>query len=81
MSKVQEEVEARLKIAVKTIKQFYNQTKEESIQYKKGNKVQLKATNIIIKYPIKKLNNKHLKPFKILEKVRKSAYHFKLPSQ
>ena len=68
-------------MVVETIKQFYNQTKGEFIQYKKSNKVQLKAINITTKHFIKKLDNKHLEPFKILEKVRKSAYHFKLPSQ
>ena len=30
---------------------------------------------------MKKLNNKHLGLFEILEKVRKSVYYFKLPSQ
>ena len=39
MSKVWEEVEASLKMVVETIKWFYDQTKEESIQYKKGDKV------------------------------------------
>ena len=80
MSKVWEEVEASLKIAVKTMKQFYNQTKGEFIQYKKGDKVWLKITNITTKYSIKKLNNKYLEPFKILEKVGKLAYHLKLSS-
>ena len=70
-----------MKIVVKIIKQFYNQTKEESIQYKKSDKVWLKATNVITKYLIKKLDNKYLEPFKILEKVGKSAYCLKLPSQ
>ena len=81
MSKVWEEVEASLKMAVKTIKQFYDQTKRESIQYKKGDKIQLKATNITTKHPIKKLDNKCLEPFEILKKVEKSAYYLKLSSQ
>ena len=81
MSKVQEEVEASLKMAMETMKQFYDQTKEKSIQYKKGDKVWLETTNITTKHLMKKLDNKHLEPFKILEKVGKSAYHLKLPSQ
>ena len=80
MSKVQEEVETSLKIAVETMKQFYNQTKREFIQYKKGDKVWLKATNIITKHSMKKLDNKHLRPFKILKKVRKLVYYLKLSS-
>ena len=81
MSKVWEEKEASLKMAVKTMKQFYDQTKRESIQYKKGDKVWLKATNVTTKYLMKKLDNKYLEPFEILEKVGKSAYHLKLSSQ
>ena len=81
MSKIQEEIEVSLKIVVETMKQFYNQTKGESIQYKKGDKVQLKATNITTKYFIKKLNNKYLKFFKILKKIKKLAYYLKLLSQ
>ena len=73
-------MEASLKMVVETIKQFYNWTKGESIQYKKDDKVWLKAINIITKCPIKELNNKCLGSFKILEKVRKSAYYLKLPS-
>ena len=67
-------------MVVETIKRFYDQTKGESIQYKKGDKIQLEATNVTTKHSIKKLNNKHLGPFEILEKVGKLAYHFKLPS-
>ena len=73
-------MKASLKMAMKTMKQFYYQTKEESIQYKKGDKIQYEATNIITKYPMKKLNNKYLRPFEILEKVEKLAYCFKLLS-
>ena len=81
MSKVQEEVNASLKMAAKTMKQFYDQTKREFIQYKKGDKVWLETTNVITKYPMKKLDNKCLRPFEILEKVGKSAYYLKLPNQ
>ena len=81
MSKVWEEVKTSLKIAVETIKWFYNQTKGKFIQYKKGDKVWLKAINVTTKHPMKKLNNKYLGPFEILEKVGKLAYCLKLPSQ
>ena len=81
MSKVWKEVKASLKIVVKTMKWFYDQTKRESIQYKKDDKVQFKVTNVITKRLIKKLDNKYLGSFEILEKVGKSVYHLKLPSQ
>ena len=80
MSKVREKMEASLKITVETIKQFYDRTKEESIQYKKCDKVWLKATNVTTKHLIKKFDNKYLGLFEILEKVEKSAYCFKLLS-
>ena len=80
MSKVREGMEASLKMVVETIKRFYNRTKEESIQYKKGDKVWLEATNITTKYSIKKLDNKYLGLFEILEKVGKLAYCLKLLS-
>ena len=80
MSKVQEKVEASLKMAAETMKWFYDRTKEESIQYKKGDKVWLEATNVTTKRSMKKFDNKSLEPFEILEKVGKSAYCLKLPS-
>ena len=67
-------------MAMKTIKQIYDQTKRESIQYKKCDKVWPKATNVTTKYPMKNLDNKRLGLFEILEKVGKSAYCLKLPS-
>ena len=62
------------------MKQFYNQTKREFIQYKKGDKVWLKTTNIITKYSMKKFDNKYLGLFEILKKVKKLAYCLKLLS-
>ena len=70
-----------MKIVAKTIKQSYDRTKREFIQYKKGDKIWLETTNITTKHLIKKLDNKYLGLFEILEKVGKLAYHFKLPSQ
>ena len=67
-------------MAIETMKQFYNQTKEEFIQYKKDDKVWFETINITTRYPMKKLNNKHLGSFEILERVRKLAYCLKLTS-
>ena len=73
-------MEVSLKMVAETMKRFYNQTKKESIQYKKGDKVWPETTNITTKHPMKKLDNKYLGPFEILEKVRKLVYCLKLPS-
>ena len=79
MGKVQEEVGASLKMAAETMKRFYDRTKGESIAYKKGDKVWLEATNITTKRPMKKLDDKRLGPFTIVDKVGKAAYKLKLP--
>ena len=79
MGKVQEEVGASLKMAAETMKRFYDRTKGESIAYKKGDKVWLEATNITTKRPMKKLDDKRLGPFTIVDKVGKAAYKLKIP--
>jgi hypothetical protein len=44
-----------------------------------GDQVWLEATNLKIKQPTKKLDNKQVGPFMILEKVSKLAYKLKIP--
>ena len=58
------------------MKKFYDRKQEDIVEYKKGDKVWLEATNLPTKHPMKKLNNKHHGPFEILEKIGKSAYRF-----
>jgi hypothetical protein len=79
MSKVREEVSSALKLAQEQVKRFYDRSKGPSVEYKKGDQVWLEASNIRTDRPTKKLDNKRHGPFKIVEKVGKSAYKLDLP--
>ena len=68
-----------LKKVAQDIKKFYNRKQEDMIEYKKGDKVWLEATNLPTKCSMKKLDNKCHSLFKILKKVSKLAYRLKLP--
>ena len=60
------------------MKKFYDRKQEDAVEYKKGKKVWLEATNLPTKCPIKKLNNKYHGLFQILQKIGKLAYRLKL---
>ncbi|SJL16278.1 uncharacterized protein ARMOST_19798 [Armillaria ostoyae] len=59
---------------------FYDKKKKAAVKYQIGNKVWLDTTNLHLARPKKKLDDKHVGPFTILEKRRLSAYKLKLPS-
>ena len=79
MSKVREEASAALKLAQEQVKRFYDRSQNPSIEYKKGDRVWLEGSNIRTDRPTKKLDNKRHGPFKVIEKVGKSAYKLDLP--
>ena len=58
MKKVHEEAELALTNAQETMKRNYNQHKNFSREYKKGDKVWLEGTNITMNRPMKKLDDK-----------------------
>ena len=60
--------------AVADMKKYYDRKARPEKEYKKGDQVLLEGTNIRSDRPSKKLDDKRFGPFKILEKVRKSAY-------
>ena len=72
------QIVTNLKKVAQDMKKFYNRKQEDTVEYKKGDKVWLEATNLPTKYPIKKLDNKHHGLFEILKKVGKSVYRLKL---
>ena len=78
--KVHEQVVTNLKKVAQDMKKFYNKKWEDTVEYKKGDKVWLEATNLPTKCPIKKLNNKCHGLFEVLEKISKSVYRLKLPA-
>ena len=61
-----------------SMKKHYDKKKEKGRDFKEGEKVWLDAKNLKTYRPGKKLDNKKLVPFTILEKVRNSAYRLQL---
>jgi hypothetical protein len=57
----------------------YNKTEHSSHAYKEGDKVMLDTCNLNLHHLSKKLSEKRLGPFEVLEKVGQSAYCLKLP--
>ena len=67
-----------LKHAKDDIKKYYDWKAQSPIEYIKGNKVLLEATNIQTERPSKSFDDKCYGPFEILEKVGPAAYKLKL---
>ena len=61
------------------MKWFYDLQQNDACDYKKKDKVWLEATNIKTDWPMKKLTDKWLGPFEVIEKVGQAAYKLKLP--
>ena len=64
--------------AATDMKKYYDRKTWPEAEYKKGDQVLLEGTNIRSNHLSKKLDDKQFRPFKILEKVGKSAYKLKL---
>jgi hypothetical protein len=79
MKKVHEETKATLTLAQETMKQNYDRKKGDSCEYQIRDEVWLEGTNISTNQPIKKLDNKHHGPFKILGEEGELAYRLELP--
>lgn len=64
--------------AATDMKKYYDRKTRLEKEYTKGDQVLLEGTNIRSDRPSKKLDDKRFGPFKIMEKVGKSAYKLKL---
>ena len=58
---------------------IYNKSHRD-VKYKVGQKVWLKAKNITIKRPSRKLDWQKYGPYRIIEKIKKLAYRLDLPA-
>jgi hypothetical protein len=67
MKTLQEKASLSLTQAAKSMKDNYDQHRSPSQNLQIGEHVWLEATNIRMKRPVKKLDDKHLGPFLILE--------------
>jgi Chromo (CHRromatin Organisation MOdifier) domain len=79
MKTLQEKASLSLTQATKLMKDNYDRHCSPSQNLQIGEHVWLKAINIHMKRPMKKLNDKHLGPFLILEKIGKSTFKLDIP--
>ncbi len=79
MSQIHAETRNALEKAADNMKRQYDKKKQNVRDYQVGNKVWLDATNLHLPCPKKKLDDKHVGPFTILNKTGAAAYKLKLP--
>ncbi len=80
MSDIHRETRDALQKAAGTMKHQYDKRKATSRNYQVGDKVWLDSTNLHLPRPKKKLDDKRVGPFAILEKVVAAAYKLKIPA-
>ncbi|MBW0574659.1 hypothetical protein O181_114374 [Austropuccinia psidii MF-1] len=78
---VQQDVNRELEVAINRFKRYANKSRASPPVFNPVNMVWLSLKNIKSTRPTKKLSERWLGPFPILEKVSTDAYHLKLPSQ
>jgi hypothetical protein len=81
MKKIREEATVALEKAQKTMTNYYNKRHRSSHDFKIGDKVYVEATNIKQDRPSKKLSDKRIGPYEIIEKIGEAAFKLKLPGQ
>ncbi|SJL04219.1 uncharacterized protein ARMOST_07580 [Armillaria ostoyae] len=79
MRLIHDETKTALEKAAIQMKNQYDKKKKTAIEYQIGEKVWLDTTNLHLARPKKKLDDKRVGPFTILEKHGLSAYKLKLP--
>lgn len=79
MKKVCKEVRSALKKANEDMTKYYNKKHTESYNFNVSDKVWLEGINITTNHPMKKLDDKHFGPFKIIKKVGHSSYQLNIP--
>ncbi|SJL08520.1 uncharacterized protein ARMOST_11884 [Armillaria ostoyae] len=79
IAKIHKETETALEEATGRMKPQYDKHKRPAREYHVGDKVWLDAMNLHLPRPKKKLDDKRVGPFLVLEKTGASAYKLKLP--
>jgi hypothetical protein len=80
MSKVHKEVGVTMRTVQETMKRFYNAKRQADPDYKPGDKVYLSGVNLVTHRPTKKFEDRHYRPFTIVQKVGAISYKLKLPT-
>ncbi|MBW0526553.1 hypothetical protein O181_066268 [Austropuccinia psidii MF-1] len=78
---VQQDVKRELEAAINRFKGYADKSRASPPDFNRGDMVWLSSKNIKSTRPTKKLSERWLGPFLILEKVSTHAYHLKIPSQ
>ncbi len=79
MSQIHTETHNALEKTAENMKRQYDKKKQKACNYQVGDKVWLDTTNLHLPRPKKKLDDKRVGPFTILDKAGASAYKLKLP--
>src|ERR1700734_3387544 len=77
--KARENARRAMERVADSMKRFYNRKHKYPREYLKGQRVWLDARNLKTFRPSKKLDQKKLGPFTIIEKIGKGAYRLQLP--
>ncbi len=79
LTQIHKETHAALERAADSMKMQYNKKKRASCNYQVRDHVWLDATNLHLPRPKKKLDDKHVGPFEIIDKAGAAVYKLKLP--
>lgn len=79
LKKVHKEVEAALKQSKEDMKEVYDRHRQDTHEYKVGDKVWVDATNLKSNRPSPALNERRYGPFEIIKKISASAYRLNIP--
>jgi hypothetical protein len=80
LKKIQELASKALEKTQKTMKKKYDQHKSPAKEYQPGDYVWLEMKNLSTTRPNKKLEDKRIGPYKIIEKVGAGAYRLDIPA-
>lgn len=79
MKQAHEDAEAAMRKAKEDMKRWYDRKARDDPGYKVGEKVWLETTNLRVERPSRKLSEKRLGPFEVLEKIGQTSYKLKIP--
>ncbi|SJL04180.1 uncharacterized protein ARMOST_07540 [Armillaria ostoyae] len=79
MKLIHDETKVALTKAAEQMKTQYDKKKKAAVEYQTRDKVWLNTTNLHLARPKKKLDDKHVGPFTVIEKRGLFAYKLKLP--
>ncbi|MBW0504543.1 hypothetical protein O181_044258 [Austropuccinia psidii MF-1] len=81
LQSVQQVVKEELESTIRRFKKYADRNRKISPDFQPGDKVRLASKNIKTTRPTKKLSERWLGPFGIINKIGRHAYHLKLPLQ